>query len=242
MLAKKKDREEQPRSGYFYESARPFTSLIFILPMLVAYQGGILAMGADKVHNGAADWLQHVLSTIGIGNFVVLPAITCALLLGWHYVKRLPWKFSPWVLLGMLAECGVWAALLWCIFRGWAYLVGSAMIIPFELAQLLGFFGAGIYEELLFRVILLLGVAAVIKSAGAPQRASLITAVIVSAVLFAVAHYQIITPGGWPFSWAGVTFHLILGVVFGILFVLRGFGITVGTHALYNILVMLLKV
>ena len=241
MLAKKKDREEPAPSGYFYESARPFTSLIFILPMLLAYQGGILAMGPDAVHNGAADWLQHVLSTIGVGNFVVLPAVTCAFLLGWHYVKRLPWKFSPWVLLGMLTECGLWAAVLWSFFRGWSYLVGSARTIPFEWAQLLGFFGAGIYEELLFRVLLLLGIAAIIKSAGAPQRASLITAVIVSAVLFAIAHYKIVTPGGLPLSATGLTFHAMLGVAFGVLFVLRGFGITVGTHALYNILVMLLK-
>ena len=72
MSARKKDSVEQPRSGYFYESARPFTSLIFILPMLLAYEGGILALGPQAVHNGAATWLQRVLSVVGFGNYILL--------------------------------------------------------------------------------------------------------------------------------------------------------------------------
>ena len=210
--------------------------------MLAAYEGGILALGSDAVHNGAAQWLQNALSAIGFGRYVLLPLLACGLLLGWHYMLRLPWKFSPWVLPGMLVECGLWCALLWCVYQAWARWVGAAVDIDLDVAHLCGFFGAGIYEELLFRVLLLSGIVLIIKSAGAPQRASVIAAVLVSSLLFAVAHYDIATSGGLKFSWVGMAFHTTLGIGFGALFVLRGFGVAAGTHALYNVLVMLLTI
>ena len=242
MSAKKKETAQPAPRGYFHESSRPFTSLIFILPLLIAYEGAILALGADAVHNAAAQWLQNVLSAIGFGRYVLLPVLTIGLLLGWHYASRLPWKFSPWVLPAMFVEAIAWGALLWLVYKGWSQLVGRAIDVPYDLAHLFGFFGAGIYEELLFRVLLLSGIALIIHSAGAPRRASLVPVIVISALLFALAHYDVATSGGQPFSWVGVTFHAILGVAFGVLFVLRGFGITAGTHALYNVLVMLLKV
>ena len=241
MSVKAKKDQDEPRSGYFYESARPLTSLIFILPMLLAYEGALIGLGADAVHNGVADWLQNVLDSIGIGNFVLLPVITCALLLGWHYMQRHPWKVSGSVFIGMLVECVIWAAMLWLVFQGWSRLVGGTVTMKFNTAQLFGFLGAGIYEELLFRLLLLSGVAAIVQTAGAPRRASLTTGILVSAVLFAACHYAFVAPGGLKFSWAGITFHTLCGVLLGVLFTQRGFGITAGTHALYNILVMVLK-
>ena len=241
MSAKPKETTQEPATGYLHVSVRPFPSLVFIFPMLAAYEGAILALGADAVHNGAAVWLQNVLNALGVGNYVLLPVLTCAILLGWHYVKRLPWKFTPLVLLGMVVESVLWAAVLWGMFWAWTGLVGGTSTSAFDVAHLFGFMGAGIYEELLFRVFLLTGIAAIVRQAGAPQRASLTTGILVSSVLFAIAHYNIVVSGGLPFSWAGISFHTLCGIYLGTLFTSRGFGITAGTHALYNVLVLLLK-
>ncbi len=240
MAAKKKP-AEQPPSGYFHDSARPLASLVFILPMLAAYEGGILALGPDAVHNGAAIWLQNVLQAIGFGQYVLLPILTCGLLLGWHFMLRQPWKFSPWTPPRMLGESIGWALALWLIFRGYSAVFGLAPTgAKLEVGVLLGFFGAGIYEELLFRVLLLSGIAATVRAAGAEQRAAMLTAIGVSALIFAAAHYRIFVSAGEEFTWVGFGFRFICGLCFGALFALRGFGVTAGTHALYNVLVVVL--
>ena len=105
------------------------------------------------------------------------------------------------------------------------------------MGQVLGYFGAGIYEELLFRLLLLSLITAILQFAGAPKCASLITAVLVSSVIFAAAHYSLFVSSGLDFSWRTFFIHLVCGVYFGTVYVLRGFGIAAGTHALYDVLI-----
>lgn len=208
--------------------------------MLVAYEGAILILGPDAVHNGAAVWLQNALRAIGLGQYVLLPVLTCGALLGWHYLLRQPFAFTPWVLVGMLVEALLWAGLLWAVYQGYCRLLGVRHGMSFDIAEFFGFFGAGIYEELVFRVMLLAGVAAIVRAAGAESRASLITGILVSAALFAAAHYNLFVTGGTSFSWVNLVFHFLCGVYLGALFALRGFGITAGAHAFYNVAVVLL--
>jgi membrane protease YdiL (CAAX protease family) len=229
--------------GYWQQSLRPLVSLVFVLPMLAAYEGGIVALGPQATHNGAAVWLQHALATLGLGQYVLLPVVTCAALLALHYISRQPWKFSPWVLGGMLVESAMLAIFLVVIFRGYSTVIGSlapraALASTGDhVGQLLGYFGAGIYEELLFRLILLTLIAGVVEAAGAPKRASLITAIIASSVIFAAAHYELFAASGLEFSWRTFGFHLVCGLYFGTIYVLRGFGIAAGAHAFYDVLV-----
>ena len=98
--------------------------------------------------------------------------------------------------------------------------------------------GAGLYEELFFRVVLVSGLAALCRVVfGFGRGASAAVAVIVSAILFSLFHY--IPPYGDPFQLASFTFRLLSGLAFSALYVLRGFGITAWTHALYDALLLL---
>jgi membrane protease YdiL (CAAX protease family) len=95
--------------------------------------------------------------------------------------------------------------------------------------------GAGIYEELLFRVILVSGLAWVATYGfgwGRPR--GNLFAVLLGALIFAAFHY--IGPYGEPFELASFTFRTVAGLLFSGLYVLRGFGITAWTHALYDVL------
>jgi len=97
--------------------------------------------------------------------------------------------------------------------------------------------GAGLYEELLFRVILVSGIAFVARQVlGWKPWVSGLVAVVLSAVIFAAFHY--IGPYGDPIRLDSFVFRLIGGVAFSILYVTRGFGITAWTHALYDLLVL----
>ena len=100
--------------------------------------------------------------------------------------------------------------------------------------------GAGLYEELLFRMALIALLHTLLVDLGklSSAKGSGI-AIAVSAVAFTVYH-PLVDPhdatGG--VSVRRVAFYFLAGLYFGAVFVRRGFGIVVGTHALYDILVV----
>lgn len=101
--------------------------------------------------------------------------------------------------------------------------------------------GAGIYEELVFRLILICALMVLFQDLiGMSHQNSIVLSVMVSAALFS-AHHHIVWIDGQlgrsaPFCWTEFGFRTIAGVYFAILFAVRGFGITAGTHAFYDII------
>lgn len=101
--------------------------------------------------------------------------------------------------------------------------------------------GAGIYEELVFRLILICALMLLLQDVlGLTHTTSMIIAIGVSAALFSLHHHIIFMHGRFDqtavFSWPPFVFRTIAGVYFAGLFAMRGFGITAGTHAFYDIL------
>jgi membrane protease YdiL (CAAX protease family) len=79
-------------------------------------------------------------------------------------------------------------------------------------------------------------------------RASWLTAAAATSLLFSVAHYQLdftllgghfASEHGEVFAWSTFSFRLLAGLTFSALFLLRGFGVTVGTHAAYDLFTLL---
>ena len=103
--------------------------------------------------------------------------------------------------------------------------------------RLLGFVGAGVYEEALFRLMLLPPVASCAERLGARRGLRIACAVILTSLLFSAAHY--VGPHGEAFEAFSFSFRCTAGAFFAVLFVYRGFGIAAGTHALYDIFVSL---
>jgi hypothetical protein len=104
--------------------------------------------------------------------------------------------------------------------------------------QLMVSLGAGLYEELLFRVILVSGLAALgTKVFGWKTVPAGIFAAVVGAVIFSGFHY--VGPYGDPFQVGSFTFRAIAGLLFSGLYLTRGFGITAWSHALYDVFLAL---
>jgi membrane protease YdiL (CAAX protease family) len=112
-----------------------------------------------------------------------------------------------------------------------------SLVIGVKIRDAVAYFGAGIYEELLFRLILLSGLWWLLRYFWTASWKSLATAMLASSLLFALAHY--IGPGGEEVKGFSLVFRFLAGVFFGVVFVYRGFGIAAGSHALYDILVSL---
>jgi len=250
---------ETDESNYWHESARPLTSLIFVLPILACYEMGIVLLGPQAMRNGADVWLRLLLDGLGFGQYFVLPLLTCFVLYGWHHLSGRETSVDYRALVGMLLECALLAFVLLSLARlqtsfltllqgpGLAQLPPlannvSAVVAPATMAGpvasagMVGFLGAGIYEELLFRLLLLPAIFAGLRWLGEPRRLSLRTAVLVSSLIFAAAHYQTFIGYGESLDLASFVFRCSAGIFFGILFVCRGFGVAVGVHSIYDIL------
>lgn len=226
--------------GYWALSRMPLTSLMFTLPLVLAYEGGVLLLGRGSPRNGADVWLRHLLDSLGFGEYFLLPVLTVLGLLAWHHVEHDRWRFSPWVLVGMAAECLLLAIVLVGVARLQSRLwpLGIAAGPEGFLARFVGFCGAGLYEEVLFRLLLLPAVAFLFERAGTGKGAAAAWSAVVTSVLFSAAHY--VGPLGDSFELYSFTFRTVAGLFFAILFVVRGFGIAAGTHAAYDMLVGLL--
>ena len=241
---------------YWQMSARPLISLVFIAPMLVLYEVGVLCLGRGAPRNGADVWLRGFLDWIGFGQYFLLPVLVCGVLLAWHYLRRDPWTIRRDVLGWMFVESLVfgWVLLLIAQLQGRLFAELGATI-PAEIAaatggrhglfsRMIGYLGAGIYEELLFRLMLLPVAIGAARACGLSIQNSVIAGIVFVSLLFSAAHYRFeISLGPWHFgspigdSWSlySFTFRFLAGVFFAILFQLRGFGIAAGSHALYDI-------
>lgn len=99
--------------------------------------------------------------------------------------------------------------------------------------------GAGIYEELVFRVLLVGGLFGVFRSSGVGRRPAALFAAGLAALVFSGFHY--IGQYGDPFSVSSFLFRFLAGLAFSVLFLIRGFGVTAWTHALYDVILFLAR-
>lgn len=236
---------------YWQLSRTPLTSLVFTLPLVLAYEGGVLLLGRGSPRNGADVWLRHLLDALGFGQYFLLPLLTVVGLLVWQYLSHDRWRVSLRALPGMAAECVLWAVVLvgvgrlqqslWPFrppFLQWEFLqVQAEAGIGWQsvLAQLIGYCGAGLYEEVLFRLLMLPIAVWAFERLGSGTLAAGFWAIVLSSLLFSAAHY--IGPLGDSFAIYSFTFRTVAGLFFALLFLLRGFGIAAGTHFFYDVLV-----
>ncbi len=237
-----------PRWGsYVEQSRRPLVSLTFVVPLLILYEVGVLLL-PHAMRNGADLWLRRLLDTLGLGGYFLLPVMTVFVLLAWHHTTRQAWKVPTLVLWGMLCE----TALLGLVLVAVAKLTGrlftsighgtTAALAPVWdadwqgiFAQVISFSGAGLYEEVLFRLLLLPLAVWLIRAAGAARPLQVLGGILATSALFSLAHY--VGQYGDPLSWYTFVFRFVAGAFCAILFVYRGFGIAAGSHALYDVFV-----
>src|SRR5207248_24017 len=99
--------------------------------------------------------------------------------------------------------------------------------------------GAGIYEGLLFRVLLVGALAAAARALlGWRPLTAGVAATLVGAAIFSAFHY--IGPFGDRLQVYSFVFRMVAGLFFSALYLTRGFGITAWTHALYDVSLLLL--
>jgi len=247
--------------SYLESTSRPLYALLFLLPWIVVYELGTLWVNTEQYGQILTRkcvvsflWLTRLAQWIGIHPRLVwlFPGfVVVVILLCWHLAGGQPWRARlKW--LGWMALESVLLAVPLLILS--AAIGGSSRAAAFAqfplpgpiqsyFAHLVTSIGAGIYEELIFRLILI-GLMLMILEDLFKVKASLATliAVLISSLLFALHHYFGIVDGRLTafstvlFTWTSFIFRTAAGVYFAFLFRYRGYGITAGAHAAYNII------
>jgi hypothetical protein len=227
--------------------------LLFALPLLLLYEGMAALLPTSEtqgVRNGADVMLKSVFVLVAGARG---PLIFEVLLIGvcfWlvrrdllsHGGRR---ALSGRMFLGMSAE-SIALALAFGVVVGTITarvlgVFGGLVMAPAEQldlkTRLMVSLGAGLYEELLFRVILVSGLALLARRAfrWRPGAAGAF-ATIVGALLFSTAHY--VGAFGERFALESFLFRAISGVFFSAIYLWRGFGIDAWTHALYDVFLL----
>jgi hypothetical protein len=242
------ERVQDTCTSYWARTRRPIPSLAFVLPILIVYEAGVIWVGGASTaaaRTGADAWLRTAIGSLGLTDRWLVPLGLVFGLLAWQVIEPRQWRCSPSTLLGMAVESVVLAIALIGLSKlvdlgfdhleGRPVLAASAAPARHPAAAIVGYLGAGVYEETIFRLALIPLLFGLLRLLQAPQVLARTLAVTASALLFSIAHHA--GAPGESFTWFAFIFRWLAGVFFAWVFVARGFGIAVGTHAAYDILV-----
>lgn len=237
-------------ASYWSASRAPRHSLVFALPLLVLYEALAFALSGTElgeVRNGADVLVKSLFIALGGRYGVAAFTLVVAGIGGWLVMRdrRAQGPIRAGLFPLMFAEAAGYAVLLGGVVSALTSLVlrGRLAILagPADFAlptQLMISLGAGIYEELLFRVVLVSGLAALARVAfGWRPAGAGVFAVVLGALIFSLFHY--VGPFGDSFTLSSFTFRAIAGLIFSAMYLLRGLGITAWCHALYDVFLSL---
>jgi len=229
--------------AYLAATRRSSFNVVWVVGLLVVYEVGMLLSGETR-RNAADVLLKRVLEGFGPAAPAVFHGGLLVLLVavGWRGLARGEPSLSYCVPFAI--ECALYAALLspFVLFLRLPFLAAGGH------GDVLLDLGAGVYEEILFRWLLVQVPFLCLRfdpwrrrtgPAGAPGiggQAVAAAAIVVGAAL-AFAAYHHVGPGGDALEPAVFGFRFLAAIVLSLVFLLRGLAVAVYTHAAYDLLV-----
>lgn len=235
---------------YLHQTRTATYGFVISVPLLLAYEALILManQGATRqIRVGADIWLKQLLAGLGgTGHLFLGCAVAGIGLVIMLKERRESITLRLRYLVGMLGESCLYAIVVALAIASLTQrLFGSVAPVAladappasllFNIALSLG---AGLYEELFFRVILVGLMYVVLRHLTGFKVKSYLLATVIGAALFSGVHH--LGEFGDPFAWSVFFYRFMFGLVLQGLLLARGFGIAAWTHALYDLLVVLL--
>ena len=229
--------------SYLLKSKTSFYSFLFTLPLFFLYEINILFLSWDDilvVRNGADFLMRNILESFGIYGLYGLGLVFfLGLLITYIFFIKEDQQQEVNVnfLFIMLAESMLWSVVLYFLLFKFMVLlmnpVGKTILQQVTLA-----IGAGIYEEFLFRVLLIAGLSGILGFVFMWDKTfKNIIAVVLSGGIFSAFHFM--GEYGDFFSMELFLIRLFAGLILGVLYMYRGFGITAYTHSIYDLIVLI---
>lgn len=230
------------KDGYLEWTRDPAVGLFSVLPLWVCYEW-LRFLLAPNERNGAEALISDVARLIGPTAFTglrflfMVAVVISAMLL---VRRRVPWLR---VTLVTALEGTVYALVLGPVAAALAASSQRLLQVASEepsrtlMQNIVGSIGAGIFEEVVFRLVLMSVLALLLVRAasafGLPKVAGIAAAVLLSSVVFSLFHH--LGPSAPLFSQQQFMFRTFAGIVLGVMFAVRGIGVCVYAHAMYDV-------
>ncbi len=232
--------------GYFQATRTATWGFLMALPLVILYEIGItwVNIGRDmQVRISSESILKNIFSKFGLTHEFVLLGIALMIGVGimiWERKKKV--TFSTRYPSLIILESGIYAIVLAFFVSG----ITQILLSPLASIQDVGShgmatnlvlsLGAGIYEELLFRVLIVGGAFLVLRVIFPDRRRLMyIVAALIGALSFSAIHHFGVY--GDPWALDTFLFRAIFGFVFSVVFLVRGFAVVAWTHALYDVMI-----
>jgi len=253
------DRPRRPQTdlhedlGYFARARLPLQMLVFLAPLIVGYEIALallLRVDDEVITNLAHKTLLQFFDLFGLtgtGGLLLGSVLIIIVLLLWHLLNRDPWSIH-WPTIALMAVESIALALPLLAF---SRIVGSSDALAAfnagassngDLDQLNTAsriaisVGAGLYEELAFRMVLIAALhTLLVDLAKLPHWVGAAIAIVFAAAAF--TWYHPLGDGAGGIALDRAIFFFGAGLYFGVVYVLRGFGIVVAVHAMYDIFI-----
>jgi len=229
-------------NSYWLSTRSPLYSFLFTVPLFLIYEIGIFLTSSDDMfvlRNGADALMRQILATFGITGLYWVGVIFFIGFIIAFILQRKFWEetqiHSDYFLLMMVESVG-WSVLIYFLMTNIYLLLmnptGSMLVQQVTLAV-----GAGIYEEFLFRVLLIAGISVILGFIFQwSDKTRNWAAMVIAAGIFSSFHF--IGEYGDFFSFNIFMVRFLAGIALGTLYFLRGFGITAWSHAVYDLIVL----
>ncbi len=255
-------------NGYLQESAAPLTGFLFALPLFIVYHAGLWWLHtfaglrwANAVDIVLANWL----GLLGMAGPLLSLILVVVVFLAMHAMTGRSWRrpgAATWLL--MVVESLILALPVFLLSRlvmniidylplaasaeyGGESLPAAPIALPWQANMILSC-GAGVYEEFFFRVLVMGLLVLVLRKVFRVRSGwRYVIAAVLQAALFAASHHL---PGGQEEITAyaqlrgylpAILFRTAAGLYFAFVYVERGFGISAGAHAGYDLMVVALE-
>ena len=229
-------------SNYWRYSRSAYYSDVAALPLLVTYEILIVLSQSRYwgIRNAADVWIRTFLMAFDLQaqhiTFVLIGISLALIPIAKSRARGIKLKANYFAL--MFAECLAFSLVLGVVLQSILRLGGLSSGGPGSgLMQNLALsVGAGLFEEIIFRVILLNLLFLLLSPLLKKKLVAAVVSVLLASFLFSLSHYVGTMADTWQlysfmFRWAA-------GLLFTVLYFVRGFAITAYTHALYDIWVL----
>ena len=207
------------------------SSLVLIFPLLLAYEVGVLFAGRVS----GADVVTRALYQLAgsRGAYLLVHAVVALAFVVWIRRERRWATLSFDVAAPVILEAAIYALTLGAV----GTLVVEKLLGLGAGASIVSALGAGVHEELVFRLGLMAAMVA-LCSRVVGTRSSVALALVGSSLVFAWAHH--LGAHGEPFTAHAFAFRTVAGCVFGAVFWFRSLAHAVYAHVLYDVIVTVL--
>lgn len=270
LSSKNNKPQRQKPDTYLDRTSKPIYAFVYLLFFIVVYELGLFFLNTDVFTLPLGNvpgvvvsfaWVYTALTKVGFnsyGAWIGAPVVVIVTLIVWQLATNKEPKVKIGDFVPMTFECIGWSLplILLSVYISNIMMPVNHVAVPaipqaavlnaapdfqnFFISVIAGI-GAGIYEELFFRLYLMMVLVLFMrKFLGIPEVRANCFAIVLSALLFSLHHHIYFLNGslqaGEAFQFAPFLFRFIAGIYLAVLFGLRGFGVGAATHVYHNLI------